>query len=346
VKGTPAPVCHDGSTEQPPKRQSLRAGPLGLEYEDGELRYLRLGGREVIRRWYVAVRDRNWATVPGRVASTDIIEASAVAHINAVNAIETRRERDQPREVIGRRGVRRSRRQRARSAHFVAAGVASACLRRPSTSAQSERNASRSGSGSLASSGSSRMPARSASTSQWASCLTTTWRAWGLSPLRILPQVFRSSRGQPRALARSPAGPRRRASGRPCTCPSRPAPRHRRRCSGERSCPSRPGPRRPRTLRRSAVPMPYTAPSRGRCPPGRSDRPRPWPRPRTSRSTGALHPARRDACTSEPTEPGGNAGQAAPTPSSSHESARGTRRASSRSTGTVSTRLAPRVGRP
>jgi 2-isopropylmalate synthase len=41
----------------------------------------------------------------GRAASTDIIEASAEAYINAVNAIATRRERDQPREVIGRPGA-------------------------------------------------------------------------------------------------------------------------------------------------------------------------------------------------------------------------------------------------
>src|SRR3954467_2200658 len=41
----------------------------------------------------------------GRAASTDIIEASAEAYLNAVNAIAHRRERDQPREVIGRPGA-------------------------------------------------------------------------------------------------------------------------------------------------------------------------------------------------------------------------------------------------
>lgn len=41
----------------------------------------------------------------GRAASTDIIEASAEAYLNAVNAIATRRERDNPREVIGRPGA-------------------------------------------------------------------------------------------------------------------------------------------------------------------------------------------------------------------------------------------------
>src|SRR4051812_22331322 len=41
----------------------------------------------------------------GRAASTDIIKAPAEAYLNAVNAIYARRERDQPREVIGRPGA-------------------------------------------------------------------------------------------------------------------------------------------------------------------------------------------------------------------------------------------------
>jgi 2-isopropylmalate synthase len=41
----------------------------------------------------------------GRAASTDIIEASALAYVNAVNAIATRRERGQVREVVGRPGA-------------------------------------------------------------------------------------------------------------------------------------------------------------------------------------------------------------------------------------------------
>ncbi len=41
----------------------------------------------------------------GRAASTDIIEASALAYINAVNAIAARKERGQTREVAGRPGA-------------------------------------------------------------------------------------------------------------------------------------------------------------------------------------------------------------------------------------------------
>src|SRR4051812_30639612 len=44
-------------------------------------------------------------TFRGRAASTDIIEASAEAYLHAVNSILARRERDQPREVIGRPGA-------------------------------------------------------------------------------------------------------------------------------------------------------------------------------------------------------------------------------------------------
>jgi D-apionolactonase len=42
----------------------LRSGLLTALYEEGSLRYIRWGSREILRRIYVAVRDRNWGTVP------------------------------------------------------------------------------------------------------------------------------------------------------------------------------------------------------------------------------------------------------------------------------------------
>jgi hypothetical protein len=45
-----------------PARTALRAGPLSLIFEAGDLRYIRLGDREVLRRVYMAVRDPNWGT--------------------------------------------------------------------------------------------------------------------------------------------------------------------------------------------------------------------------------------------------------------------------------------------
>ena len=47
-----------------PERIGLRAGPLHMYYENGDLRYIKFGDREVLRRIYVAIRDRNWGTTP------------------------------------------------------------------------------------------------------------------------------------------------------------------------------------------------------------------------------------------------------------------------------------------
>ena len=42
----------------------LHAGPLTMLYEAGDLRYVRLGELELVRRIYFAARDRNWGTAP------------------------------------------------------------------------------------------------------------------------------------------------------------------------------------------------------------------------------------------------------------------------------------------
>jgi outer membrane protein assembly factor BamB len=41
----------------------LTAGPIRLKFQDGELRYLYVGEREIVRRVYFAVRDSRWDTV-------------------------------------------------------------------------------------------------------------------------------------------------------------------------------------------------------------------------------------------------------------------------------------------
>ncbi len=46
-----------------PERRMLRAGPLSAVLEGPDLRYLAVGGQEVVRRIYVAVRDQNWNTI-------------------------------------------------------------------------------------------------------------------------------------------------------------------------------------------------------------------------------------------------------------------------------------------
>jgi hypothetical protein len=59
----PPNVLYYGIDAPPPEQIRLRAGPLSLIYENGDLRYIRLGQREIVRRVYVALRDRNWGTV-------------------------------------------------------------------------------------------------------------------------------------------------------------------------------------------------------------------------------------------------------------------------------------------
>lgn len=52
-----------GSDAPLPERRTLRAGPLTAVLEQGDLRYVRLGDVEVVRRLYMAVRDQNWDTI-------------------------------------------------------------------------------------------------------------------------------------------------------------------------------------------------------------------------------------------------------------------------------------------
>ena len=56
-------VQYYGKDESLPEQINLKSGPLNLFYEAGDLRYIKYGDKEIIRRIYVAVRDRNWDTV-------------------------------------------------------------------------------------------------------------------------------------------------------------------------------------------------------------------------------------------------------------------------------------------
>jgi hypothetical protein len=57
-------IVYYGSDTPVPVPITLRAGPLSLGFVAGEIRRVRIGGREILRRVYVAVRDRNWRTLP------------------------------------------------------------------------------------------------------------------------------------------------------------------------------------------------------------------------------------------------------------------------------------------
>ncbi|MFN8493652.1 MAG: hypothetical protein U0350_38985 [Caldilineaceae bacterium] len=68
----PTRVLYYGKDEALPDQIPLRAGPLSLVYENGDLRYVKLGDQELLRRVYVAVRDHNWGTVPSRFSKVQM----------------------------------------------------------------------------------------------------------------------------------------------------------------------------------------------------------------------------------------------------------------------------------
>jgi hypothetical protein len=53
-----------GRNAPPIERRELHAGRLTALLEEGDLRYIRVDGVEVVRRIYVAVRDEVWNTIP------------------------------------------------------------------------------------------------------------------------------------------------------------------------------------------------------------------------------------------------------------------------------------------
>lgn len=63
LHGTDAPL---------PELRPLRAGPVTMFLDGVDLRYLRIGGTELVRRIYVAVRDVDWDTVPGVVSGLEL----------------------------------------------------------------------------------------------------------------------------------------------------------------------------------------------------------------------------------------------------------------------------------
>ncbi len=65
-------ILYYGVPQACPEQLELRAGPLAIVFQAGDLRWIRLGGHEIVRRIYVAVRDRNWGTVPNRISNLSI----------------------------------------------------------------------------------------------------------------------------------------------------------------------------------------------------------------------------------------------------------------------------------
>jgi hypothetical protein len=70
-----------GRNEPPVERRKLRAGPIDLELEGVDLRYVRAGDIELLRRLYVAVRDRNWGTLPIEIHNLEVEDAGDSFHV-------------------------------------------------------------------------------------------------------------------------------------------------------------------------------------------------------------------------------------------------------------------------
>ena len=71
--------------------EMLRAGPVDMKFQDGELRYLRVGGKEIVRRIYFAVRDRGYDTVMPvfRSVSADVTNDAFTIRLAAVCSNDT-----------------------------------------------------------------------------------------------------------------------------------------------------------------------------------------------------------------------------------------------------------------
>jgi len=73
-------ACGDGilygASRAPAVVKNLTAGPIRMKFQDGELRYLYVGNREIIRRVYFAVRDKDFDTVMPEFTTIDVREAN------------------------------------------------------------------------------------------------------------------------------------------------------------------------------------------------------------------------------------------------------------------------------
>ena len=62
----------------------LKAGLITCVYEEGKLRYIKKGDFEILRMIYVAVRDKNWVTIPYEIEEEKIEIEGSVKFSNLV----------------------------------------------------------------------------------------------------------------------------------------------------------------------------------------------------------------------------------------------------------------------
>lgn len=75
-------VCLFGTEEPVEAPIILKAGPLSVEFEVGNLRYVRFHGVEMIRAVSYIVRDRNWGTYNPKISNLKIITGSDYFHVS------------------------------------------------------------------------------------------------------------------------------------------------------------------------------------------------------------------------------------------------------------------------
>jgi D-apionolactonase len=66
------PALRCGGPAYLPQSHALKAGPFSMLFEQGELRRIRLGDREVVRRIYLTVRGPDWSTIPGEISDLEV----------------------------------------------------------------------------------------------------------------------------------------------------------------------------------------------------------------------------------------------------------------------------------
>jgi hypothetical protein len=69
---TSDPLILRGIDRPAPELVPLRAGPLTAILDGVDLRYVKLGAVELVRRIYAAVRDQNWNTIPGVAVNSEL----------------------------------------------------------------------------------------------------------------------------------------------------------------------------------------------------------------------------------------------------------------------------------
>jgi len=66
-------IYYYGIAQNLPSSKNIQAGKLQMVYENGFLRYIKIGNNEILRMIYFAVRDHNWDTIEGTVQN-EILE--------------------------------------------------------------------------------------------------------------------------------------------------------------------------------------------------------------------------------------------------------------------------------